>query len=326
MNTQSISWRVSTVIALIAITATATVWPVPGVRAVTPTEPERTLGMIGLTRGQTMRLNIVNLAVAVDGQVPPDPCRMVLTFRNADGRPFTNSDGQPLRRAVELQAGQSAFLDLNADMYGPSSINDAITRLQVRPFVRVQSEPSGDQFPPDPCRVTMEVFDNASGRTSIFAEHAGIDLDRPPPTPCCQPGGMIGLTRGQTMRLNIVNLAVAVDGQLPPDPCRVLLTFRNADGRPFTNSDGQPLRRAVELQAGQSAFLDLNADNYFPATNDTVAPVRMQLRPFAGVQSGPSGGQIPPDPCRATTEVYDNANGRTSIFAASWAIALANPE
>jgi hypothetical protein len=179
MNTRNIFTKLSIVITLVAIASTATIWQVRRVRA--SGGFERTVGMIGVTRGQTVRLNIVNLAVAVDGQLPPDPCRVVLTFRNVEGRPFTNSDGQPLRRAVELQAGQSAFLDLNGDLFAPPSTNGdfAPTRLQLRPFVRVQSEPSGTNgTPPDPCRATMEVFDNANGRTSIFA--AGFI---PPPDP-----------------------------------------------------------------------------------------------------------------------------------------------
>jgi hypothetical protein len=179
MKTRNRVTRLSIVIALIAILSTATIWEVRLVRAFNP-QPDRPFGMVGITRGQTMRLNIVNLAVAVDGQLPPDPCRVVLTFRNTDGHPFINSDGQPLRRAVELQAGQSAFLDLNADVYFPPSAVDAIARLQLRPLVRVQSGPApSNAYPPDPCRATMEVFDNASGRTSIFA--AGFIS--PPPDP-----------------------------------------------------------------------------------------------------------------------------------------------
>ncbi|HYV24285.1 MAG TPA: hypothetical protein VE969_03535 [Pyrinomonadaceae bacterium] len=184
MNTRNIFTKLSIAIAFVALAASAAIWEVRRVRATQPPEPDRTVGMIGVTRGQTARLNIVNLAVAVDGQLPPDPCRVVLTFRNADGRPFTNSDGQPLRRAVELQAGQSAFLDLNGDLFaGPPSTNADTTgsvRLQLRPFVRVlQAPPDPDhQFPPDPCRATMEVFDNASGRTSLFS--AGFI---PPPDP-----------------------------------------------------------------------------------------------------------------------------------------------
>jgi len=174
MKTRNIFSKLSIAIAFIAIAASAATWGVRRVRAAQPPDHDRTVGMIGVTRGQTVRLNIVNLAVAVDGQIPPDPCRVVLTFRNADGRPFTNSDGQPLRRAVELQAGQSAFLDLNGDIFAPPSTNADVapTRLQLRPFVRVLQappEPDAGQYPPDPCRATMEVFDNASGRTSLFA-------------------------------------------------------------------------------------------------------------------------------------------------------------
>ncbi len=170
MNTRIIFTKFSITIALVALFATGAMWEIQRVRATAPPDPDRTVGMLGVMRGQTVRLNLVNLAIAVDGQLPPDPCRVVLTFRNADGRPFTNSDGQPLRRAVELQAGQSAFLDLNADMFSPRSTNDAISRLQLRPFVRIQSEPgAAPNVPPDPCRATMEVFDNTSGRTSIFS-------------------------------------------------------------------------------------------------------------------------------------------------------------
>lgn len=125
--------------------------------------------------------------------------------------------------------------------------------------------------------------------------------------------GMVGITHGQTMRLNIVNLAVAVDGQVPP-PCRVVLTFRDANGRPFTNSDGQVIRREVELQVGHSAFLDLNGDNFVGPPADTTGPLRLQLRPFVRVLASPPDPEIPP-PCRATMEIFDNATGRTSIFA-----------
>jgi len=108
----------------------------------------------------------------------------LLSFRNAAGEPFTNNDGQPIRRVVELQAGESAFLDLNADVFAPPSTNADVApgpaRLQVRPFVRVLTppDPNRDGTPPDPCRATIEVFDNTSGRTSIFS--AGFS---PPPDP-----------------------------------------------------------------------------------------------------------------------------------------------
>jgi hypothetical protein len=172
MNTRNIFTKLSIAIAFVAIAATATIWEVRRVHAVTPPEPDRTVGMVGITLGQTLRLNIVDLAIAVDGQYPPDPCRVVLTFRDANGRPFTDAKGNVIRRAVELQAGQSAFLDLNGDVFaGPTGDTTGSVRLQLRPFVRVVSEPaaSSGQIPPDPCRATMEVFDNTSGRTSLFS-------------------------------------------------------------------------------------------------------------------------------------------------------------
>jgi hypothetical protein len=188
MHTRNIVGKVSLVIALIALASTVTIWEVRRVRAAAPADPERTFGMVGITPGQTMRLNVVNLIQpppdpGING-VPPGPCRVLLSFRDAEGQPFTNNNGDQIQRVVELQTGQSAFLDLNADLFSaPPSTNADVAsgplRLQLRPFVRVLPPPDPDkQLPPGPCRATMEVFDNTSGRTSIFS--AGFE---PPPDP-----------------------------------------------------------------------------------------------------------------------------------------------
>ena len=172
MNTRNILTKVSLAIAIPTLLATSAIWEVRRVRASQPTDPDRTtFGMVGITRGQTMRLNIVNLVTLSDGQYPPDPCRVVLSFRNAQGQPFRNSDGQIIRRTVELQAGESAFLDLNGDMFGGPSTNADTTlmRVQLRPFVRVLVTPPDPnrQFPTDPCRATGEVFNNTTLQTSF---------------------------------------------------------------------------------------------------------------------------------------------------------------
>lgn len=88
MKTRNIFTKLSIAIGLVGLFATGGIWEVRRVHATQPPDPDRTVGMIGITHGQTVRLNIVNLAIAVDGQIPPDPCRVVLTFRNADGRPL----------------------------------------------------------------------------------------------------------------------------------------------------------------------------------------------------------------------------------------------
>jgi len=181
MNTRNIFTKVSIAIALVALVATGAVWQIRRAHAMpTAVEDQARFGMIGLTRGQTMRLNIVNLSQPPDPdkQIPP-PCRVVLSFRDAAGQPIRNSDGQVIRREVSLQSGESAFLDLNADMFGGPSTNADVApaRLQLRPFVRVLQAPGDPNIPP-PCFPTMEVFDNTSGRTSIIS--AGFV---PPPEP-----------------------------------------------------------------------------------------------------------------------------------------------
>ena len=186
MKTRNIFTRLSMVVALSALASTATIWEVRRVRANPPPDPDRIFGMVGITPGQTMRLNVVNLQPPPDpdtNAAPPGPCRVLLSFRNADGQPFMDSNGDSIQRLVELPAGHSAFLDLNADLFSAPSANadaaSAPLRLQLRPFVRVLAAPPDPekQIPPGPCRATMEVFDNTSGRTSVFA---GFE---PPPDP-----------------------------------------------------------------------------------------------------------------------------------------------
>jgi len=180
MNTPNIFTKLSIAIALIAIASAATVWEVRRVKANPPPDPERAFGMVGITSGQTMRLNVVNLSPPPDPDAPPGPCRVLLSFRDSNGQPFNDSNGQVFGQVAELQAGQSAFLDLNGDLFaGGISTNGGPARLQLRPVVRVLSPPPDPekQYPPGPCRSTMEVFDNVSGRTSIFASF------EPPPDP-----------------------------------------------------------------------------------------------------------------------------------------------
>ena len=87
MRTRNIFTKLSFAIALVALAASGAVWEVRRVHAVQPPEPDRTVGMVGITRGQTIRLSLVNLAFVVDPQYPPDPCRATMEiYDNASGR------------------------------------------------------------------------------------------------------------------------------------------------------------------------------------------------------------------------------------------------
>jgi hypothetical protein len=141
MKTRNIFTKTAIAIALVALVATGAIWEIRRVRAAQPPDPER-FGMVGITPGQTMRLNIVNLAMPSNRQSPPDPCRVVLSFRDAAGHPFTNSDGQVIRSTVELQAGESAFLDLNGDGLGGPSTNADTAPARPTASLRARAEQS----------------------------------------------------------------------------------------------------------------------------------------------------------------------------------------
>jgi hypothetical protein len=85
----------------------------------------------------------------------------------------------------------------------------------------------------------------------------------------------------------------------------------DADGNVITNPrTGEAVGRTVTLQNGQSAFLHVNADEFF--TGDT-APGRLELRPVFRSVSLNSDAQAPPDPCVPSVEVIDNPTSKTSF-------------
>src|SRR5690348_13755177 len=73
-------------------------WSVRHVNAGAPPDPDRlNFGMIGITRGQTVRLNVVNL----DASAGPSQ-RVLLNFRDADGKLLRNREGQPIHKVADL--------------------------------------------------------------------------------------------------------------------------------------------------------------------------------------------------------------------------------
>jgi hypothetical protein len=154
--------------------------------------------MIGITRGQTLQLNVVAF--------PVDPCFAHLGFQNSSGNPVGPTT------SLTLQPGQSASLTLNGD-----SLTDlAGKRVEVLPTVVLNPSPS-----PDSCQASAEVFDNVFGITSVlvpgaFGYPANPDL------------GMLGVTVLQTVRLNVV--------AYPIDPCIGQISFLNSNGELVGNS------------------------------------------------------------------------------------------
>jgi hypothetical protein len=122
-------------------------------------------GILGITEGQTMRVNVVNILTPPDPNLPPDPCHIVINYRDANGNLLLNANGVVIRREADLVGGQSTALNLNADNFTRTFVG----RLQLRPEVQIQqpASPPDPNYPPDPCIPTVEVINNLGGRTQF---------------------------------------------------------------------------------------------------------------------------------------------------------------
>jgi hypothetical protein len=148
--------------------------------------------MIGVTRGQTLQINLLAF--------PPNPCSATIGFQNGNGSPIGTS------KVVTLAAGQSVSLAIN----GNSLTSAQDQRVEVLPTVVANPNESQSQ-----CVASAEIFASASGVTSILV----------PGTVGLQPQsdfGMVGVTSVQTVRLNVV--------AFPPNPCIGQLSFVNSKG------------------------------------------------------------------------------------------------
>jgi len=189
---------------------------------------------------------------------------------------FQDVNGNPLgaTSSVELQAGQSASLTLN----GNSLASVAGQRVEVQPVVTPTAIISSSVVV-NQCSASVEIYDNLLGISSVAVPGASGY----PPDPIF---GMIGVTGLQTVRLNVV--------AFPPDPCVGELSFLNAQGVQV----GKTLN--VQLAPGQAASLDLPG-----STLVTKLGQRAEVQP---VVTAPNGG------CVASTEVYLNGLGATSVY------------
>jgi len=142
-----------------AAAASATVMlsaPLPFVQAFNPQpDPPKLFGMVGLVRGQRIRLNATNVTGGPVG-LPAGQGRVTLGFLGEKGQLL----GEPLQKL--LDPGSSAFLELSFDELPAAA---TAGRAYVRPFVLSARE---RHLPLDPCRVTLEVIDDETGKTTVL--------------------------------------------------------------------------------------------------------------------------------------------------------------
>ena len=150
--------RIAKSLAIAAMLAILLVWAThrAGARPTCPGCTEVALfGMLGLTDSQTARLNVVNTATG------EPPVTLVTTFINDSGQTMMNSDGQPYESTLILGSGQSGHLDLTTS--GPGRL-----KFRAKVVTQVPSNLQGRDRP-DPILPTLEIIDNATGKTCLIA-------------------------------------------------------------------------------------------------------------------------------------------------------------
>jgi hypothetical protein len=133
-------------------------------------------GAVGLANLQVARLNVV--AIGDPSIIPPGPCRVGLSFLDAQGIIINDRNGRPVEAHLDVSRGASVLLDMSASAI---IING---KRQFRGLVVLPPAPNDGSV--DPCTnvvPTLEIFEQRTGRTTLFLHPALIRGFDPQPDP-----------------------------------------------------------------------------------------------------------------------------------------------
>jgi hypothetical protein len=229
--------------------------------------------VVGITRNQTLRLNVV----ASGGT-----CVAQLGFQDSNGNPI----GPTLD--VDLATGQSASLSVNGNSVGEGA---EAGRVSIAEFViSIQDTASPQLF--QACLATSEVVEKLLDNTTVL-------IPAVPSWPANPVFGTLGVTIFQTARLNVV--------AYPPNPCIGTISFADQNG----NVIGKPME--VNLSPGQATFMDLPGSTVVTGLGKSaeiqpVVNVQQAGAPNACIASteiynnltGETAVYFPPGPCSPT--------------------------
>ncbi len=164
-RTRQVSWFAISALTLLALLVAGGL----PILATAQDNPNATFSfpMAAVVEGETARLNIVN-RTGSPGNLPPDVCDVTLQFVDRLGA---------VRAQVSIRglaSGHAGFLDLSASKLG----GGAGVRHELRAFVTVTTR-QGSQLPPDVCKPSVEIWEEASGATKYFGFPPEPDLPAP---------------------------------------------------------------------------------------------------------------------------------------------------
>jgi hypothetical protein len=158
----------------------------------------------------------------------------------------------------------------------------------------VTVEPDANGFLPD-LIPTVEILDASTGQTSLLNPGAIAGFNPQPEPPGDYNFGLFNIVRGQTARISASYISERED--LPPGPCRLILSFYSGDGRLISES-------AQSVEPGKTATFDYS-------TADFPEGARQRIRAAVHVE-GDERGLIP---CiMPSIEVFASETGKGTMF------------
>jgi hypothetical protein len=210
----------------------------------------RPLTTVGVTQGQTARINVVN-SPDPNTSIAPSPCIVELCFHDVSGNLILDRSGRAVQKTATIDPHHGAFLDLNGNL-----VAGAGGRVVIVPCIRNLSLNDGTLAVP-----TVELYNNTTKTTLVLSPGVARGFD-PQPDPPALPEvafGLVGITQGLTARLYVLNAQNPTVGD-PHEPIIVELTFHDANGRIFVDRAGRQTQRTVTIDPDHADFLELNGN------------------------------------------------------------------
>jgi len=271
-------------------------WPVQALATTLHEETgpaHRPLATVGITLGQTARINVVNSPDPTSSD-PPEPITVEMCFHDSNGELILDRSRRPVQKTATIDPHHGDFLDLNGNLVsGPAG------RVVIVPCVRILRISEGTLAIP-----SFEMFNNLLRTTSVLSPGTARGFD-PQPDPPALPEvafGLVGMTQGVTARLYVVN-AEDPDVSDPPQPLTVELEFHDANNDGLLDRAGRAARKIVTLNPNQVDFLELSGNEI------ASLGARVGIIPCVKVLKGSPGSLVVP-----TFEMYINFTQQTLLL------------